>query len=161
LSAALAYVGAFCSRVPFWDDWTLVPAVTGHRAISPSWLWEQHNEHRVPLPKLLLVGLYRLTGYDFRAGVFLNVLALAGLAALLIWTARAVRGRPACSDAFFPMILLHWGQYESLFISFTVNLALPTVLLGLLLAVLVRSRDGLTLRAGVFAGVILILLPLF
>src|SRR5262249_46348511 len=50
---------------------------------------------------------------------------------------------------------------ESLFISFTVNLALPTVLLGLLLAVLVRSRDGLTLRAGVFAGVILILLPLF
>jgi hypothetical protein len=161
LSAALGCVGTYCSRVPFWDDWALVPEVTGNRVISPSWLWEQHNEHRVPLPKLLLVGLYRLTGFDFRAGVFVNVLALAGLAALLIWTARAVRGRPAYSDAFFPLVLLHWGQYESFFISFTVNLVLPTVLVGLLLAVLVWSRDGLTLRAGLFAGVLLVLLPLF
>jgi hypothetical protein len=159
-SAALACVGSFCSRVPFWDDWTLVPAVTGNRVVSLSWLWEQHNEHRVPLPKLLLVGLYRLSGYDFRAGVFLNVLGLAGLAAVLIRTARAVRGRPAFSDAFFPLVLLHGGQYESFFISFTVNLVLPTVLVGLLLAVLVRSPDRLTFAAGVFAGVILILLPL-
>jgi hypothetical protein len=160
LSAALAGVGTFCSRVPFWDDWTLVPAVTGDRAISLSWLWEQHNEHRVPLPKLLLVELYRLTGYDFRAGVFVNVLALAGLAALLIRTTQLVRGRPEFSDAFFPLVLLHWGQYECLFISFTVNLVLPTVLVGLLLAVLVRSQDGLTPPAGVLSGVVLILLPL-
>src|SRR5256885_2297047 len=34
------------------DDWSIVPAITGAQPISLEWLWAQHNEHRIAIPKL-------------------------------------------------------------------------------------------------------------
>ena len=88
LLTALAYVAWYPGNVPFFDGWVMVPFLTGAEPVTPAWLWEQHNEHRIPLPKLLLLALYRLSGNDFHAGMFFSVAALAGLAAALIRTAR-------------------------------------------------------------------------
>src|SRR5437868_1740416 len=73
LLLALFYVAKFGSRLPFYDDWLLVPTLTGAEPLTPAYLWEPVNEHRVPLPKLVLYALDRLSGFDFRAGMFLNV----------------------------------------------------------------------------------------
>ena len=32
-----------------------IPQLIGVQPITATWLWEQHNEHRIPLPKLILV----------------------------------------------------------------------------------------------------------
>ncbi|MEJ7636691.1 MAG: hypothetical protein WKF75_01575 [Singulisphaera sp.] len=151
---------AIRANVPFWDDWNLVPLLTGHRRISAAWLWELHNEHRIPLPKLALLASYKLSGNDFRSGMFFNVLALGVLAAVMILAARGLRGRVSCTDAFFPVILLHVGQYENYLISFTVNLVLPTFLAGVLLSIMTAGRTELTVGTAVLAGTCLISLPL-
>ena len=75
LAAALWFVMTCGKNVPFMDDWEIVPALSGAQPITANWLWSQHNEHRIPLPRLLLLGLFSVSGNDFRAGMFFNVFA--------------------------------------------------------------------------------------
>ena len=159
LLAALCLVETYGSSVPFFDEWHIVPFLIGE-AVKPEWLWEQHNEHRIPLPKLLLLALYSASGGDFRAGMVFNVLALAGLAFFLIRSAAKLRGRASCADAFFPVALLQWGHAENFLWSWQVVFVLPTVIAGALLVVIVRAKSGLTWRSALQAGVCLLALPL-
>ena len=75
LAAALLLVARFGNNVPSWDEWDMVPTLTGHQPVTAEWLWSQHNEHRVPLPRLVLLAINRLGGPDFRIGQYLNVSA--------------------------------------------------------------------------------------
>ncbi len=68
LIADLALVVRFGPDVPRWDDFDVVPVLTGDAALSAGWLWSQHNEHRVPLPRLVLLAAYRLSGPGFPGG---------------------------------------------------------------------------------------------
>jgi hypothetical protein len=72
LSAALSYailLGGICtiavavytilvsySSLPWWDTWEYMAAIAkGESPLSPSWLWRQHNEHRMVIQKLFFV----------------------------------------------------------------------------------------------------------
>jgi hypothetical protein len=121
-------------NVPLAEDWLLVPAYYGVEPDLPRWLWAQNNEHRVPLPKLLLLGLLHLTSGDFRAGMVASVVVLAAASSALIWAARTVRGGPVVwTDAVFPLLLLHPGNWENLVwswqLQFTISVALSLLLL--------------------------------
>jgi hypothetical protein len=146
--------------VPIADDWHLVPAYTGHEAVTLSWLWAAHNEHRLPLTKLLLILGGAVTGHDYRAGELLSALALSALAGSMIATAGRLRGGTSLADVFFPLALLHWGQSQTLLISFSLNLVLSTVLAGLALQVIVRVRRVPTAGQGALFGVLVLALPL-
>src|ERR1700740_3081887 len=100
LVAALAFVGKYGSNVPYWDEWNMVPVLVGDQPVDAHWLWSEHNGHRIPLPRLLLLGLYKLTGSDFRAGMYFNVFALGALAFTMIWVAKGQRGETSYADAF-------------------------------------------------------------
>src|SRR5262249_24127651 len=64
-AALLFFVYRYGDDVPYFDDWLIVPALTGHESITLRWLWSQHNEHRMPLTKLILLGLSRVSAGDF------------------------------------------------------------------------------------------------
>src|SRR5271165_2793615 len=51
-----AYMVVVCySSLPWSDGWAQITvAVSGESPFSPGWLWKQHNEHRLLIPKLLL-----------------------------------------------------------------------------------------------------------
>src|SRR6516162_8487433 len=53
----LTFVRTYGTNVPQSDEWCIVPYLTGAKTIDGAWLWDQHNEHRIPLPKLILAGL--------------------------------------------------------------------------------------------------------
>src|SRR5262245_5208350 len=103
VAAALALVAAHGWNIPRWDDYTLVPLLTRQEPVTPSWLWDQHNEHRIPLPKLALLSAVAAAGWDFRAGMYLSVAGLAAAAAGLVLTAAHLRGHTSYADAFFPL----------------------------------------------------------
>jgi hypothetical protein len=43
------------SSLPYFDHWTEIRfAATGGNLLSPVWLWQRHNEHRLVIPKLFL-----------------------------------------------------------------------------------------------------------
>jgi hypothetical protein len=159
-ASTLAYVTTYGSNVPYIDDWAIVPYVAGEAQVTVSYLWEQHNEHRIPVPKLLLLTLFKLTGGDFRAGMYFNVIVLAALAFFLLRLVHRLRGRTIYSDAIFPVLLLQWGHYETILWSWAVQLIFSTMLITILLGFLVGGEARLTGRRRMGFGVCLVLLPL-
>jgi hypothetical protein len=160
LALALAYVAHFSSNAPYQDEWHSVAVLTGYERLTPTWLWSQHNEHRIPLPRLLHCGLYHLAGKDFRGAMYTNVLALGALAAGLILAARSVRGWTNWDDAFFPLIILHWGQGYNLLFGYQILVMAPVCLSGIILMVIARTHCQLRPGMASLAGVCLLLLPL-
>lgn len=159
-AAALAFVVAYGPSFPRWDDFAMIPVLTGSQRVDLGWLWSQHNEHRIPLPRLVLLGLLRLSGWDFRAGMVFNVTALAALALLSAVVARRRRGAWRATDAFFPLVLLNLGHHANLLWAWQVQFVLSTVFAGILLLLIASSssRPGFGKTAAI--GVLLALLPL-
>jgi hypothetical protein len=161
LLLALFYVGKFGSRLPFYDDWTLVPLLTGAEPLTPAALWAQYNEHRVPLPRLALYALGKVSGFDFRAGMFLNVALLGGLSFALLRTSRQVRGYLHFADAFLPLLVLSLAQWESFLIEYALNLVGSTVVAGTFLLLLAGAGPQVSPRRAVLMAACVVLLPLF
>jgi hypothetical protein len=157
-AAAVGFVLHFGRNAPWADEWEMVPGLVNDTPLGP-WLWAQHNEHRLPLPRLVWWALFQLTR-DFRAGTLAQVTVLAAAALGLMRLAARLRGRPSVADLFFPAGLLHWGHVENLVMGYQVNFALTLAgVVGLLAlaATVVPATRG---RTGVAAGVVLILLEL-
>jgi hypothetical protein len=161
LLAAVWFVGTYSTSVPFWpDEWEHTPILSGNPPFTISWLWQPWLEHRMPLPKLLWFGLLKITDGDFRAVMFGNALALGALALGLILAARKLRGWTSCTDAFFPLVLLHWGHWENLLWAWQIQFIASTVLAGALLMIIVRSGAPRGWLSTFLAGACLILLAL-
>ena len=141
LAVGLHYVIQFGPDVPRWDDYAVIPQLTGAQPVTLAWLWSQHNEHRIPLARLILLGTFRLTEADPRPVMLLIVGLLAALAAVLVRAARRCRGGYHHADAFLPIALLNLGQHENLLWSIQITYVLPVVLLGMVLALVVRSAE--------------------
>lgn len=157
--ALLGYVWAFARDVPWWDDWDLVPVLSGREPASAAWLWERHNEHRIVVPRLIHLALAAPAGADFRAAAYVNGLGLAAGALALILAARRLRGHTSCADALFPLLLLHWGQYDNLLWSFQVQFVSSTVLFLGALALIVTARPDALRGRGVLVGLCALALP--
>ncbi|MBX6315691.1 MAG: hypothetical protein IRY99_22665, partial [Isosphaeraceae bacterium] len=159
LLAALALIARYGRNVPYWDDWGVLPVMAGARPVTLAWLWAQHNDHRIPLAKLVFVALYRLSGGDLRAGMYLNVLAMGGLAGALLWAVRRLRGRWTYTDAVFPLALLHGGHAFNFLWSWQISYFIQVVLLGLVLVVIVLGVPRPMLGGSLLAGLGLVCLP--
>jgi hypothetical protein len=160
LLADFAFVVGYGPRVPRWDDYKLVPALTGDQRLTWGWLWEPCNEHRIALPKLILVAAYRLSNFDFRAGMYLTVGALGALALGLVATAGRLRGATCYRDAFFPLLLLHLGHHSNLLWSIQFAFVLSTVLACAVLLVIAWAGPRPSLGSAALAAALLALLPL-
>ncbi|MBN9120574.1 MAG: hypothetical protein J0I06_15715 [Planctomycetes bacterium] len=155
---ALAFVTVIGTNAPYADEWEFVPALLGDEPALP-WLWQQHNEHRLPLPRLVVLALFRLT-HDFRAGMVLQVAMLSALALYLIRLAARLRGRGDWSDCFFPISLLHTGHWENFVMGYQVCFALFAVLTTALAVVALRTTRENAFRSGTIAGALLVLIAL-
>lgn len=160
LVADVGLVWRFGSNVPRLDDWAFVPAATGNEPLTASALWSQWNEHRLPLPRLVLAALFRLSGGDYRSAMYCNVAILGLLAAAMIRAAAAARGATRWEDLFFPAALLNWGHAENLLWSWQVGFVLSAVLAGAALVAIVGGTAPLSARAAVAVGICVLALPL-
>jgi hypothetical protein len=159
LTGALFFVWKYGLSLPYCDDWVVFPALTGHQSI-PAFLWEQHNAHRCLLGKAVLLSLYKLSGFDLRAGIVFLVFGWAGLALAMIVVARAERGWTSFTDAFFPLALLHWGHAMNLIWNWQVMYVAQLILVSALLVIMVRNHSRTKAGTTIAAGVCLALLPL-
>ncbi|MDQ3488770.1 MAG: hypothetical protein M3468_13710 [Acidobacteriota bacterium] len=149
------------SPVPLAEDWVTVPFVTGEPADLGPWLWQQNNEHRMPVARLLLLGALKAGGGDFRAGGLLNMAVLAATAAGLILFVRRLRGGitdPA--DTFFPLTLLHFGHSVDVLFPFQITFVLTLGFILIVGCALFLPASVTTPRAAAVAGGTLLLLPL-
>ena len=153
------FVRAFGVDCPYFDEWEMIPTLTGNQPITLKWLWSQHNEHRIFLPRLMYLAVEKVARYDFRAGMFFDVFALGAAAAALIVLVRRIRGRTEYTDAFFPVLVLNLGQAQTFTNSFQICLVAGTLLFVAALMLSVHAAR-LGFRSSVALGVCAILLPL-
>jgi hypothetical protein len=159
-AVALATLYRYGRNIPLAEDWQLVMPFTGHEPDILRWLWSQNNEHRVPVPRLIMLLLLWLSNGDFRSGMLFDILSLSMLAAAMMRTASLVRGKSSVSDAFFPLALLHLGHWENLFWTWQLSFVVSIELAALVLLVLVRRPALDTTLSFWTVTVALLLLPL-
>jgi hypothetical protein len=138
LVMGFVYVNRYALINPYVDEWAFVPVLFGDEPAGP-WLWELHNEHRFPLPRIIYLGLFRLTG-DLRVGCYVSLFGISLVAAGLMRLARVIRGRANLADAVFPLLLMHTGQGENLYMGYQLAFMLTTGLAAGLLAIIVRTQ---------------------
>ncbi|MBD0296031.1 MAG: hypothetical protein M3342_05800 [Bacteroidota bacterium] len=158
---ALTCVFIYGHNIPIAEDWHMVAPLTGNEPKLIQWLWAQNNEHRIPLPKMILLLLLKSTHGDFRSGMFLNILAIAFLAALLIYTFYKFRGgKTKYTDAFFPLVLLNIGHWENFYWSWEFTFILATILFCFLIINIIRFSEPLSRRPAITTALCSVLLPL-
>jgi hypothetical protein len=168
LALALAPVGFLLWKLyghghafPYWDAWELVPILRRIEAGGPAWaeLWAQHNEHRIPVPRLIMIALAHATGWNTGYEVALGVLcALALLAALGLHALRAPADRdlprPWWVLPIFSLLLCSWAQMENWIWGWQFLVYLSTAAVGIGLVLLAGThpaRFALALLLGVVA----------
>jgi hypothetical protein len=117
---AAVYAARFKLGLPYYDSWALVPFLQKMLAGQLTWaeLWQPHNEHRILLPRLVMLGLARLTGWDdgYEVAVNLALAGAAGLALLTQWRATARRmGWPVLGwlAALISLLVFSLTQWEN------------------------------------------------
>lgn len=134
---ALAFVLVYGRNVPSWDDWDIVPTTTGAQPVTWNWLWSQHNEHRIPVPRLVMLAIFR-SFMDFRAGMVANVLLNAGMTAWLLRILRQLRGCLEWTDVFLPLVALNLGQGLNFMWAWQIGFFVSTALMLAFLGVVAR-----------------------
>lgn len=110
----------FAVDVPYWDQWDLVPyfqlGEEGRLGIRA--LWQQHSEHRLLVPRAIMLALARLTGWDTRYEMAVSV-ALACVTGLILAglhrrsAARAQIAPAAWAIPLFALVLFSLRQWEN------------------------------------------------
>ena len=88
--AAFFYVHSYSVNMIYDDQWTDIDLLERfHRGtLSLSYLWAQHNEHRMVFPKLLVLLLGATTHFNLQVEDYLCVAAMCGTTAFVILTHR-------------------------------------------------------------------------
>lgn len=97
----VAFVERRAVNVPYSDEWDLVPLLHKQAlgTLRLSDFWAQHNEHRDFFPQLILVKFARLTGWNLRWELVLNVVMAVFILTVVIALLRAAL-RPLGSAPF-------------------------------------------------------------
>ncbi len=153
---ALVFVVRYAQPGPVVDEWEFIPALSDEEPFWP-WLWQLHNEHRFPLPRLIWYPLTRLTG-DFSAGCYVSLAGASLLTLLLIRLAGQLRGRLHFADAFFPLSVLHTGHWENLRMGYQIVFMMNLLFAGLLLWIILRTQRNNLFARAIQAGITTLLL---
>lgn len=158
LIATQVFIAYCAARTPVADDMSLF-YVKGQGRPLLGFLWALHNEHRLPLPKLVQYLLYQWTG-DIRSGMYLQAQIYGAIALGCILVARKLRGGSRPWDLFFPLMWLQLGNSENLLMGFQLCIALPGAAVCTLLFLGVFSERRLWPSRALACGLALLALPL-
>ena len=148
----VAYVAIFTFNQPWADEWEFIPVLCG-KGSTRDFLWAQHNEHRMPLPREIWLALFQLTG-DFRTGSYLQVAIYTAIAFLGMRWAAQLRGGPSWADLFFPLSLLHLGHSENLLMGYQLCFALASAFVFLLIRIALKATDDNRIRTAFLASLL-------
>ena len=83
----LADIRAFAVNIPFMDDWQFVPLLEKAKngTLTFQELWAPHDEHRLLLPRIIIIVSMFATGGDYRVQSFITFSVVAVISACLLW----------------------------------------------------------------------------
>ncbi len=78
--------------VPFWDQWNFVLLLgkSYEGRVSFADLWMPHNEHRLFFPRLVMLGLAHISGYNICYELSFSLLLAAGIFSLILFRVKKI-----------------------------------------------------------------------
>lgn len=150
--------------VPFWDQWDLLPQLAALEAgtLTVADLWQPHNEHRLLLPRLVMLALAQLSQWDVRWEMALCLLLADALLVLLVVLVLHARTRPTSTvhPAALPLLSLlvfSPGQWENWIWGWQIQIFLSVLAVVAGLAILATAPAPLhlgRLAAAALLGVV-------
>ena len=91
----LADIYSFAVNVPFMDDWQFVPLLEKAKEGSLGFydLWAPHDEHRLFLPRIIIIAAMFASGGDYRVQSFITFSVVAVISACLLWLMVRLNGK--------------------------------------------------------------------
>ena len=138
----LGWINHYAVNVPIGDEWALVPLFEkwDRHQLTFHDLYQQHNEHRILIPKLIYLAFAQLTNWNLRAEMFFSVALCAGTSAGFYVLLRRTLGGPP------RQLLLLWAAANLLIFSptqaqnwlwgFQLQMFIPNLCLVLTLVIL-------------------------
>jgi len=161
LFSSLWFSYRHASPLPYGDEYELTQVLVGRQPMSLSYLLSRHNEHRLPLSRLALHALLPVVGYDFRFAAMAVPLCLAASALALAAALARRRGTWLWTDNLPALLLLSFGNAETLTWGFNLHfgfhVALTLAALACLTPVLATGKP--TLSHAACCAIALLLLP--
>ena len=93
--ALLADIHRFAVNVPFMDDWQFVPLLEKARngTLTFQELFAPHDEHRLLLPRIIIIASMFATGGDYRAQSYITFAVVAVTSGCLLWLMIRLNGK--------------------------------------------------------------------
>ena len=112
--AVAVLVWRFHVDVPFWDQWDFVPDLDRlfSGQLDLSFLFRQHNEHRMFFPRLIMLALARVTHWSIGWELVVSYLLTWGIFLFLV--KQLFHFYPEVRRIFlvFPIILFSWLTFS-------------------------------------------------
>jgi hypothetical protein len=120
LAFLLWVIARYAVDVPYRDQWELVPFLDKmyHGQLIFHDLWAQHNEHRILFPRIIMLALARVTGWNTGYELAVNVLLALGAFAVFVHQVKitgrklGAAGLPWAIPAI-SLIVFSIGQYQN------------------------------------------------
>ncbi|WP_227242818.1 hypothetical protein [Paraburkholderia caribensis] len=131
LAIAFYFLNVFPAQkfYPHVDEWEIIHALTTYNWTEWfKWLFAPHNDHRIPIPKLIESIVLWYTHFDFRWSAAISFLISAAFSLVIFQTAYLVRGYRHFGDLIFCIICLSvtqgyaWWGFD---VEFLTSLLLP------------------------------------
>jgi hypothetical protein len=123
---------------PYWDAWELLPLMQRWEAgvLGFADLWAQHNEHRILIPRAIMLSLAYATGWNTGFEVALGILCAGALVATLsAFALRAPADRaltpPWWVVPVFSFLIFSWTQMENWIWGWQFMVCLSTAAVGM------------------------------
>lgn len=139
---------------PAQDEWVMVSYFEkmAEGTLTLNDLFKFHNEHRIPFPKMVILGLGSLTKWNIAIEAYTGFLFLCATGLLFFWhwTRPNTKTRPLFF--FLPVVLLLFSfrPWENLLWGFQV--AVPMTLFGVVTALLFLENEGVFHFCGALAA---------
>ena len=130
--ALLADIHRFAVNVPFMDDWQFVPLLEKAKSGTLTFqeLWAPHDEHRLLLPRIIIIASMFATGGDYRAQSYITFAVVAVTSGCLLWLMIRLNGNRSsvlwawvlANIALFSPIQFHnwlWPMQFAYFLPYT------------------------------------------
>ena len=124
----------FGTNWPVLDELSYLSYTAGEKPITFAMLWQDHNGHRIFLPKLVYFWLMQLTHVQPAVIMYLGVFLLAGGTVALLLAVRKVRRRMAWTDAVIPLAVMALSQHENMLWAFQLAFQMSEALVLVALA---------------------------